>query len=186
MQEHAKKRAKEELEGDITNVKALKKKLKVDIEDQKVAKELRAKEKSASKLDTAPENMYDEFGLLISRRKSKQTRLDNWQLGNKAARERKESYISGATCETLDEVRMRLKSHAWAVMNNMTALFPESCRPTKEQADYILQTNEDNKNVIFEGAQFCDTSSFVNNETKKDKLGGRCRYQLYKGVVRLH
>jgi hypothetical protein len=39
------------------------------------------------------------------------TRLDNWQLGNKAARERKHSYITGATCQTLDEVRIRLKSH---------------------------------------------------------------------------
>ena len=44
--------------------------------------------------------------------------------------------------------------------------------------NYILQTNEDNKNVIFEGAVLHDNSSAVNLETKKDKLGGRARFQL--------
>ncbi len=63
-------------------------------------------------------------------------------------------------------------------MNNMTSLFPEGCRPSKEQADYILNTNEDNKVVIFKGAVYSDTSSVIHLETKKDKMGGRCRYQL--------
>jgi hypothetical protein len=61
-------------------------------------------------------------------------------------------------------------------------LFPESCRPCLEQGDYILQTNEDNKVVLFEGAVYSDTSSVINLETKKDKLGGRCRYQLKHGA----
>ena len=176
-----KKRAKEELEGDVTNVQHLKKKLKLAMEDQKAAKALRAIQKASRMKDKAPEETHDEFGLRISGRKTKMTRLDNWQLGNKAARERKDSYLAGATCESLDEVRIRLKSHAWAVMNNMTDLFSESCRPTQEQADYILQTNEDNKVVIVEGALFSDASSWVNLDMKKDKLGGRCRYQLKLG-----
>jgi hypothetical protein len=176
-----KKRAKEELEGDVANVQQLKKKLKLAMEDQKAAKALRVMQKASRMKEKAPEETHDEFGLRISCRKTKMTRLDNWQLGNKAARERKDSYLAGATCESLDEVRIRLKSHARAVMNNMTDLFSESCRPTQEQADYILQTNEDNKVVIFEGALFSDLSSYVNLDMKKDKLGGRCRYQLKLG-----
>ncbi len=38
----------------------------------------------------------DEFGIM-KRTKAKSTRLDNWQLGNKAARERKDEYIKAAT-----------------------------------------------------------------------------------------
>jgi hypothetical protein len=63
-----KKRAKEELEGDVTNVRALKKKLKLAMDDQKVAKALRVKEKASRKIDTAPEDKYDEFGLPLSAR----------------------------------------------------------------------------------------------------------------------
>ncbi len=78
-------------------------------------------------------------------------------------------YVTAATCETLEKVRIRLQTHSWAVMNNMTTsmLFPESCRPCQEQGDYILQTNEDNKVVLFEGAVYSDTSSVINLETKK-------------------
>jgi hypothetical protein len=57
-------------------------------------------------------------------------------------------------------------------MNKMTSLFDNNCRPTKEQSDYILNTNEDNKHVIFEGAVLHDNSSVIDLETKKDKLGG--------------
>jgi hypothetical protein len=109
---------------------------------------------------------------------AKLTRLDHWQLGNKATRKRKSGYITSATCASLEEVHITLQSQSWAVMNNMTSLFPEGSRPSQEQVDYILNTNEDNKVVLFEGAIYSDTCSVINLETKKDKLGGRCRYQL--------
>ena len=59
-------------------------------------------------------------------------------------------------------------------MNNMSSLFDNNCKPTQEQSDYILNTNDDNKNVIFEGAVLHDNSSVISLETKKDKLGGAC------------
>ena len=119
----------------------------------------------------------DDFGIM-KRTKAKSTRLDNWQLGNKAARERKDEYIKAATVDSLPEVRIRLKNHGCAIMNNMASLFDNNSKPTKEQSDYILNTNEDNKNVIFEGAVLHDNSSVISLETKKDKLGGRARFQL--------
>jgi hypothetical protein len=120
----------------------------------------------------------DLNGYPAKRTKAKLTRLDHWQLGNEAARERKSGYIAATTCASLEEVRITLQSQAWAVMNNITSLFPEGCQPSQEQADYILSTNEDNKVVIFEGAIYSDTCSVINLETKKDKLGGCCQYQL--------
>jgi hypothetical protein len=47
------------------------------------------------------------------------------------------------------------------------------------QAEYILQTNEENKYVIFENAVLHDNSAIIIDlDTKRDKLGGRARMQL--------
>jgi hypothetical protein len=78
--------------------------------------------------------------------------LDYWQLGNKVARERGPGYVTAATMKTLPEVRRRMQTHGWAVMDNMCELFDASCKPSKEQSEYILKTNEDNKQVIFDNA----------------------------------
>jgi hypothetical protein len=145
-----KKRMKEVEEEDGDNISAMKKKLKLALDEKKAAKASRAKETVLVKLATAPFDIFADLDDgLVKRPKAKLTRLDHWQLGNKAARERKAGYVSAAICETLGEVHLRLQTHAWAVMNNMTMLFPESCRPCQEQGDYILQTNEDNKVVLF-------------------------------------
>jgi hypothetical protein len=149
-----KKRMKEVEEEDGDTILAMKKKLKLALHEKKAAKASRAKDTVRAKLVTASFDIISDLDDgLVKRAKPKLTRLDYWQLGNKAARERKSGYVSAATCgDTLGEVHMRLQTHSWAVMNNMTMLFPESCRPCLEQGDYILQTNEDNKVVLFEGA----------------------------------
>ncbi len=83
--------------------------------------------------------------------------MDHWQLENKAARERGPGYVT-ATMKTLPEVRRRMQTHGWAVMDNMCELFDASCKPSKEQSEYILKTNEDNKQVIFDNAIWSDTT----------------------------
>jgi hypothetical protein len=102
--------------------------------------------KAAEMEKFAEDTVYnlDDFGI-TKRTKAKSTRLDNWQLGNKAARERKDEYIKGATVELLPEVRVRLKNHGWAIMNNMASLLDNNCKPTKRQSEYILHTNDGNK-----------------------------------------
>jgi hypothetical protein len=172
-----KKREREEDAGMFTDVDDLKKKKVAKEEAQRLKME---KKKVAEMAKFAEDTAYnlDDFGIM-KRTKAKSTQLDNWRLGNKAARERKDEYIKAATVESLPEVRVRLKNHGWAIMNNMTSLFDNNyCRPTKEQSNYILNTNDDNKNVIFEGAVLHDNSSVINLETKKDKLRGRARFQL--------
>ena len=174
-----KRKMKEAEEADGDNLLAMKKKLKKGIEEKKLTKALRDKEALQERLARSSIDIFSDLdGYPAKRTKTKLTRLDHWQLGNKAARVRKSGYIAAATCASLEEVRLMLQTQSWAVMNNMTSLFPEGCRPCKEQADYILNTNEDNKVVIFEGAVYSDTSSVIHLETKKDKQGGRCRYQL--------
>ena len=172
-----KKRERDAEAGLFTDVHELKQKLKVaKVEAQR----LKIEKKKTAEMAQSAENTgfnLDEMGFL-KRSKPKSTRLDNWQLGNKAARERKDEYIKAATVESLPDVRVRLQNHGWAIMDNMASLFDNNCKPTKEQSDYILNTNDDNKNVIFEGAVLHDNSSVISLETKKDKLGGRARFQL--------
>ncbi len=52
-------------------------------------------------------------------KKAKPTRLDYWQLGNKAARERGPGLVTAATMKTLPEVRGRLQTHGWVVLTNL-------------------------------------------------------------------
>ncbi len=99
--------------------------------------------------------------------------MDYWQLGNKAARERGHGYVTAATMKTLPEVRQRMMTHGWAVMDNMCDLFDLNCKPSKEQCEYILKTNEDNKQVIFENTVWADTTSSIGLETKSERAGGR-------------
>ena len=155
----------------------MKKKIKIA---QDEAHRVKMEKKKAAEMAKFAEDTafnLDDFGIM-KRTKKKATRLDYWQLGNKAARERKDEYIKAATVDTWLEARVRLQKHGWAIMNNMASLFDAGCKPTQEQCNYILQTNDDNKNVIFEGAVLHDNSSAVNLETKKKKLGGRARFQL--------
>jgi hypothetical protein len=44
----------------------------------------------------------DDFGIM-KRTKAKSTRLDNWQLGNKAARERKDTRTKGCNSGIITE-----------------------------------------------------------------------------------
>jgi hypothetical protein len=105
--------------------------------------------------------------------KTKYTRLDIWQLGNKAAREREDKQIQSVTVPSLSDARLQLQGQGWAIMNDWLFLYDEACKPSSEQADYILLTNEDNKAVIFEGAILHDSSSVIDLESRRDKLGGR-------------
>jgi hypothetical protein len=124
------------------------------------------------------DTQWDDM-LPTKRIKAKYTRLDIWQLGNKAAREDKNEQILNATVPTLIDARLRLQGQGWAVINDWgNSLCDGTCNPTVEQAEYILQTNEDNKVVLFEGAILHDSSSAIDLETKRNKLGGRARYQL--------
>jgi hypothetical protein len=123
-----KKRMREAEEEDGDNILAMKKKLKLALDEKKAAKASREKETVRAKLAIASMDVFcDLDNGLVKRAKPKLTRLDHWQLGNKAARERKSGYVSAAICDTLGEVHIRLQTHSWAVMNNMAMLFPESC-----------------------------------------------------------
>jgi hypothetical protein len=174
-----KKREREEIEGEFSVVGTLKKKLKTAQALKRAEKESRAKNKTANKQMDDDTQWNDMLSLPTKKIKAKYTRLDIWQLGNKAARERKNEQILKATVPTLTDARLRLQEQGWAVMNDWgNSLCDGTCNPTVEQAEYILQTNEDNKVVLFEGAVLHDSSSVIDLETKKDKLGGRARYQL--------
>ncbi len=63
-------------------------------------------------------------------------------------------------------------------MDDWASLCDEACKPCLEQAEYILQTNDDNKHVIFENAVLHDNSAVIDLDTKREKLGGRARMQL--------
>ena len=99
--------------------------------------------------------------------------MDYWQLDNKAARERGPGLVTAATMKILPEVRRRLQTHGWAVLDNICELFDETCKPSKEQCEYILKTNEDNKQVIFENAIWSDITSSIGLETKSERVGAR-------------
>lgn len=175
-----KKREREELEGEFSLVGALKKKLKRAVEEKNEVKLARAKLRAQAKLAKARQAddcLWDDV-LPSKPVKHKYTRLDTWQLGNKAARERKDEQLKGATVPTLTDARLQLMAQGWAIMDDWPSLCDDTCRPTQEQADYILQTNEDNKHVIFENAVLHDFSSVIGLDTKRDKLGGRARMQL--------
>ena len=121
----------------------------------------RAKNKTANKQMDDDTQWNDMLSLPTKKIKAKYTRLDIWQLGNKAARERKNEQILKATVPTLTDARLRLQEQGWAVMNDWgNSLCDGTCNPTVEQAEYILQTNEDNKVVLFEGAVLHDSSCF--------------------------
>jgi hypothetical protein len=136
----------------------------------------RAKAKLA-KAQAGDDNVWED--LLPSKpNKSKYSRLDIWQLGHKAARERKDEQIKAATVGSLPDARLHLMGQGWAVMDDWASLCDESCKPSLEQAEYILQTNEDNKYVIFENAVYHANSAVIDLDTRRDKLGGRARMQL--------
>ena len=101
-----------------------------------------------------------QFDGPTKRKKAKPTRLDYWQLGYKAVRERGPGLVAAAT-------------HGWAVLDNMCELFDETCKPCKEQCEYIIRTNEDNKQVIFENAIWSDVTSSIGLDVKSDRVGAR-------------
>jgi hypothetical protein len=116
------------------------------LERQKILAETQAAEARAAALDAED---WPQFGDGNRKPKAKPTSLDNWQLGNKCARLRKDGMVADAICEDLPAVWSRLQSHGWAIKKKMKELFTEDCQPSKEQADYILKTNLDNKFCIF-------------------------------------
>jgi hypothetical protein len=179
-----KKREREELEGEFSLVGTLKKKLKTAVAAKNNEKRARAMDNAKAKLAKAKQghdsSLWDDL-LPAKPIKSKYTRLDIWQLGNKAARERKDEQIKAATVPSLTDARLQLMGQGWAIMDDWAALCDEACKPCLEQAEYILQTNDDNKHVIFENAVLHDNSAVIDLDTKRDKLGGRARMQLKPG-----
>jgi hypothetical protein len=184
-----KKRVREELEGEFSVVGTLKKKLKMALAAKNKEQATRALEASKAKsglvsakaqVAHAQEAVDSLWADLLPPKpiKTKYSRLDIWQLGNKAARERKDEQIKAATVPSLCDARVQLQGQGWAIMNDWPSLCEEDCKPSSEQAEYILLTNEENKAVIFEGAILHDTSSVIDLESRRDKLGGRARMQL--------
>jgi hypothetical protein len=100
------KRRRQAEADDGENVAALKKKLKTAMDEKKAAKASHGKDTAGVKLASA--SIEDS---LAKPPKHKLTRLDRWQLGNKAARERQSEYVNAATCTTLKQVRLRLKTY---------------------------------------------------------------------------
>jgi hypothetical protein len=176
-----KKREREELEGEFSLVGTIKKKLKKAVEAKNKEKRARAMVSAKAKLEKVKQgddsSLWDET-LPAKPIKSKYTRLDIWQLGNKAARERKDEQIKVATVPSLTDARLHLMGQGWAIMDDWASLCDDTCKPCLEQAEYILQTNEDNKYVIFENAVLHDNSAVIDLDTKREKLGGRARMQL--------
>ena len=173
-----KKRQRELDDEDMSSVAHLSKQLKVAkaerkqvlLERKKVLAETEAAEARAAALDSddCPEVADGQ-----RKPKAKPTSLDYWQLGNKCARKRKDGMVADAICEDLPAVWRRLQSHGWAIKKKMKDLFTNDCQPSKEQADYILKTNLDNKFGIFDNAVWSDTSSSISLEQKFDRLGAR-------------
>ncbi len=65
----------------------------------------------------ADDSLWDD--LLPSRPiKTKYSRLDIGQLGNKAARERKDEQIKAATVPSLCDARVQLQGQGWTIMND--------------------------------------------------------------------
>jgi hypothetical protein len=138
---------------------------------QKVLEESKAAQQAGAALEG---DDWPEFGDSKKKPKPKPTSLDYWQLGNKCARLRKDAMVAEATCEDLaTPVWRRLESHCWAIKKNMKELFDDDCKPSREQADYILKTNLDNKFAIFDNAVWKDTSSSICLEEKHDCIGAR-------------
>jgi hypothetical protein len=173
-----KKRQRELDDEDMTSVAHLSKQLKVAkaerkqvlLERKKVLAEREAAEARAAALDS---DDCPEVADGRRKPKAKPTSLDYWQLGNKCARQRKDGMVADAICEDLPAVWRRLQSHGWAIKKKMKDLFTNDCQPSKEQADYILKTNLDNKFGIFDNAVWSDTSSSISLEQKFDRVGAR-------------
>ncbi len=174
-----KKRQRELDDKEISSVAHLSKQLKVAkaerkqirLERQKVLAKTHAEEAGAAATDAED---WPEFREGRRKPKAKPTSLDYWQLGNKCARLRKDGMVTDAICDDLPAVWCRLQSHGWAIKKNMKQLFTADCQPSKEQADYILKTNLDNKFVIFDNAVWSDTSSSISLEQKLlDRIGAR-------------
>ena len=106
-----KKREREELEGEFSLVGTLKKKLKTAVAAKNKEKRARAMDNAKAKLAKAKQghdsSLWDDL-LPAKPIKSKYTRLDIWQLGNKAARERKDEQIKAATVPSLTDARLQL------------------------------------------------------------------------------
>ena len=128
------KRQREQDDAEVDSVAELQKQLKAAKTERKRLKE--EKQKAAedlSSVNALAADDWPEFDGPTKRKKAKPTRLDYWQLGNKAARERGPGLVTAATMKTLPEVWRRLQTHGWAVLNNMCELFDETCKPSKEQ-----------------------------------------------------
>jgi hypothetical protein len=165
-----KKREREELEGEFSLVGTLKKKLKTAVEaknKEKLAWAMGSAKAKLAKAQQGHDSLWDDI-LPSKPIKYKYTRLDIWQLGNKAARERKGKQIKAATVPILTDARLYLIGQGWAIMDDWLSLCDEAYKPSMEQAEYRLQTNEDNKYVIFENAVLHDSSAVIDLDTPRE------------------
>jgi hypothetical protein len=127
------------------------------LDRQKFLEESKAAQQAGAALEG---DGWPEFGDSKKKPKPKPKSLDYWELGNKYARLRKDDMVAEATCEGLAAVWRRLESHGWAIIKNMKELFDDDCKPSREQADYILKTNLVNKFATFDNAVWKDTFIF--------------------------
>ncbi len=109
--------------------------------------------------------------------------MEKWQRGHQKAHLKavQDEIVKAATVGTLPEAFEKLVTCGFAVMNDMQSLFPSSCRPSKEQRDYILEFGNHQKEVIFEGAKLSnDNPSFT---PFLDKVATHSRKQLISTSV---
>ena len=104
--------------------------------------------------------------------------VEKWQRGHQKAalKAAQDETVLAATVLTLRDAHLRMATHGWAVMNNMTSLFHPDCRPSKAQRDFIHTLPENLKEHIFEGVTLDDSAPVF--APSKDKLGAQARKQI--------
>ncbi len=68
--------------------------------------------------------------------------MEKWQRGHQKAHIQaiQNGFVEAATVSTLPEAYQKMLTCGFAVINDMQSLFPLSCRPSKDQRDFILES----------------------------------------------
>ena len=185
----AKLRQEKKRKSEGSEDRQLEKKLKLDLAAVKARVKLEKLEHKSAKLqaqeviilsdnDSDSEPCASIF-VEIHKNANQHNVVEKWQRGHQKAalKAARDGTVIAATVNTLRDAHLRMATHGWAVMDNMTSLFHPDCRPSQAQRDFINTLPENLKEHIFEGATIEDTSP-VFTPSKKDKLGAQARRQM--------
>ncbi len=154
--------------------------------------------------DNEAEGESDDFDIFARPERRAQNTIDKWQKGHRRAGlvAVENKVVEAVTCTTWAEAYANMYEHGWAVVDHFADLLHPACRPDVEQRDYVLDCTltldiaphilflpyvnvrfpvltaapADCQEVIFEGAVFSGSSSFMNahydrvNDTARKKM----------------